>query len=64
MFSVGDFIDKCSVLLLVIEELEIWSIAEDNLVDDSLSIVVISVGDFMHISSVLLLVIENWKLDR
>ena len=49
----------CSVLFFVIDYFETWSVAEDNLVDNSFVIVVISQGDFMHICSVLSFEIEE-----
>ena len=42
-----------------IDYLETWSVAEKNLVDNSLVFVVISDGDFNKHCSVLLLVIED-----
>ena len=39
--SESDLLDNGSVLLLVMDYLETWSVVEDNLVDDSLVIVVI-----------------------
>ena len=39
-------------------DLETWSITEDNLVDNSLVMVLISDGDFVGLCSVLFLVIE------
>ena len=62
VISEGDFIEHWSQLLLVIEDLETWSVVEDNLVDDSLVFVVILEGDFMHICLVLLFVIENLEI--
>ena len=52
--------DICSVLLFKIENLETWLVAEDNLVDDSLVIVLISEGDCVHICSVFVLEIEEF----
>ena len=47
---------------MVIDDLEIWLVAEDNLIDDSLLFAVISEGDLMHNCSILLLVIDDFEI--